>query len=337
MKRRGELFQHIVSLDNLHEAYCKARRGKRWQNVVKEFERDVDGNLKRLQNALVSKSFRTAPYRTKIIREPKERIIFILPFYPDRIVQHALIQQVGPIWDGLFIYDSYACRVGKGIHRGSTRTMELLRKNSHVLKADISKFYPSIDHDVLYKIIQRKIKCSDTLWLLRDIIYSCGTGKNVPIGNYTSQWFGNLYLNELDQWLKHKRKIKYYVRYCDDFLLFHDDKRFLHQMKNEIVSFIGERLRLTFSRWSIFPVTQGIDFLGYRHFRDHILLRKSTVKRVRRRLQKLPQLLREGTINLEQFRSSIASTKGWMQWADTYNLSVSLRLAELEKMCEALQ
>lgn len=335
MKRHGELFQQIVSPDNLYEAYCKARRGKRWQNVVKEFERDIDGNLERLQNALITKSFHTAPYRTKVIREPKERIIFILPFYPDRIVQHALIQLVGPIWDRLFIYDSYACRVDKGIHRGSTRTMEFLGKNRYVLKADISKFYPSIDHDILYEIIQRKVKCSDTLWLLRDIIYSHGAGTNVPIGNYTSQWFGNLYLNEMDQWLKHEWRVKHYIRYCDDFLLFHNDKRFLHELKDEIEFFIGERLQLTFSRWSIFPVTQGIDFLGYRHFRDHILLRKSTAKRVRRRLQKLPQLLREGKLSPEQFRSSIASTRGWLQWANTRNLSVSLHLAELEKMYEA--
>lgn len=336
MKRHGDLFQRIVSLDNLHEAYRKARKGKRWQRVVEEFEQDVDGNLESLREALINKSFTTAPYQTRVIREPKKRIVFILPFYPDRIVQHGLIQVVGPIWDKLFICDSYACRVGKGIHRGSIRTREFLRKNRYVLKADIAKFYPSVDHDILYGIIQRKIKCKDTLWLIRDIIYSYGGGKNVPIGNYTSQWFGNLYLNELDQWLKHEWKIRYYIRYCDDFLLFHNDKRFLHEVKDAIETFIDKRLQLAFSRWSIFPVTQGIDFLSYRHFPDYVLLRKSTTKRVRDRLQKLPDWLREGKVTPEQFRSSVASTRGWLQWADTYNLSLNLHLTELEQICETV-
>lgn len=336
MKRHGDLFKDISSFDNLYEAYCKARRGKRWQRVVQEFERDVDGNLHRLHDMLLDKTFHTAMYRTKVVREPKVRTIYILPFYPDRIVQHALIQVVGPIWDNLFIHDSYACRVGKGIHRGSTRTMEFLRKSRYVLKGDMSKFYPSIDHDIMYEIIKRKIKCKDTLWLLRDIIYSYGGGKNVPIGNYTSQWFGNLYLNELDQWLKHEWKIKHYIRYCDDFVLFHNDKQLLQKMKNEIEAFIAERLQLSFSRWSIFPVTQGVDFLGYRHFPDYILLRKSTTKRVQRRLQRMPQLFRDGKISREQVRSSIASTKGWLQWANAHHLSVSLRLAELERIYETV-
>uniref|UniRef100_A0A6M3KU29 Putative reverse transcriptase n=1 Tax=viral metagenome TaxID=1070528 RepID=A0A6M3KU29_9ZZZZ len=200
----------------------------------------------------------------------------------------------------------------------------------------MSKFYPSIDHDIMYEIIKRKIKCKDTLWLLRDIIYSYGGGKNVPIGNYTSQWFGNLYLNELDQWLKHEWKIKHYIRYCDDFVLFHNDKQLLQKMKNEIEAFIAERLQLSFSRWSIFPVTQGVDFLGYRHFPDYILLRKSTTKRVQRRLQRMPQLFRDGKISREQVRSSIASTKGWLQWANAHHLSVSLRLAELERIYETV-
>lgn len=334
MKRHGDLFNEFASIENLYIAYTRARKGKRWQNIVKEFERDVDGNLKLLREMLLNQTFNTSKYRTKIISEPKVRKIYILPFYPDRIVQHALMQVIGPVWDKLFIHDSYACRVGKGTHLGSKRAMYYLRQNNYVLKADVKKFYPSIDHEILYQIVQKKIKCKDTLWLLRDIIFSYGNGKNTPIGNYTSQWFGNLYLNELDQWIKQQWKIKHYVRYSDDFLLFHNDKEFLQDMKNKIELFLAERLKLSYSRWSIFPVTQGVDFLGYRHFRDYILLRKSTKKRVRRRLKRLPQMLSDGEINREQFRSSIASTRGWLQWANTNNLSVSLRLDELEKLYE---
>jgi len=124
---------------------------------------------------------------------------------------------------------------------------------------DISKFYPSIDHDILFEIVQRKIKCSDTLWLLEDIIYSIPGGKNVPIGNYTSQWLGNLYMNELDQLLKHEVKIKHYIRYCDDFILLHQDKRFLRQMAEKIESFLADRLALKLSKNDIFPVRLGID------------------------------------------------------------------------------
>lgn len=336
MKRHGNLYKEITSFENLYVAYKKARKGKGWQRVVQSFEVDIDGNLECLQTSLLNKSFRTSEYRTKTIYEPKQRTIFILPFYPDRIVQHALMQVVSPILDKLFINDSYACRVGKGVHRGSARTMEYLRQNKYVLKGDMAKFYPSIDHEILYQIVQRKIKCKDTLWLLKEIIFSYGGGKNVPIGNYTSQWFGNLYLNELDQWIKHKWKVKHYIRYCDDFVIFHNDKNFLHQLKNEIENFIAEKLELSFSRWSIFPVTQGVDFLGYRHFPDFILLRKSTTKRVKKRLKQMPWLLTHGKITIEQYRSSIASTKGWLQWANTHNLAISLSIAEMEQQYEAV-
>jgi len=198
---------------------------------------------------------------------------------------------------------------------------------AYCLKMDIRKFYPSIDHDILYEIVQRKIKCPDTLRLLENIIYSIPGGKNVPIGNYTSQWLGNLYMNELDQFLKHEHKIRHYIRYCDDFILLHQDKKFLHQIAEEIESFLSEKLDLKLSKNDIFPVRQGIDFLGYRHFPDHILVRKSTAKRIKRRMQELPRQLARGEITSDQYRSSIASTEGWLLWANSHNFKKSLGLA----------
>ena len=332
MKRHGNLWSKITDMDNIYRAYLLARKGKSWQDTIKRFNRSLDKNLFAIQKLLINKTFRTSSYKERIIYEPKERIIYKLPFNPDRIVQHALMRIIEPIWDKMFIYDSYACRKGKGIHVGSRRTMEFVRKNKYCLKMDISKFYPSVDHDVLFEIIQRKIKCNDTLWLIKDIIYSYPDGKNVPIGNYTSQWFGNLYMNELDQYLKHEHEIKYYLRYCDDFCVFHNDKKFLREVTEIINDFLKDRLKLHLSKCDLFPVSRGVDFLGYRHFPKYILIRKSTVKRIKKRLSQLPRMLSKGYISIDQYRSSLASTIGWLKWANSYNLKKSLNLYELEEI-----
>lgn len=256
-KRHGKLWEAITSLENFQAAYSKAVRGKsRMRNVI-AFAADVDGNLGRIRSLLIGKRFTTSPYQTKIITEPKRREIFVLPFAPDRIVQHALMNIVEPIWNRLMISDSYACRIGKGQHAASRRTMEFVRRFKYCLQCDISKFYPSINHDILAAIVRKKIKCPDTLWLLDDIIYSYPGGNNAPIGNYTSQWMGNLYLNELDQFVKHTLKPAWYLRYCDDFCLFSDDKRQLHGLRQTIEAFLAGRLSLRYSYAEVFPVSAG--------------------------------------------------------------------------------
>lgn len=208
--------------------------------------------------------------------------------------------------------------------------MEFVRKYKYCLKLDISKFYPSVNHDILYEIVRRKIKCKDTLWLIKNIIYSFPGRKNVPIGNFTSQWFGNLYLNELDQFLKHEHHVKNYIRYCDDFCLFHDDKKYLNDMMRIIRDFILTRLKMTFSKCDLFPVSRGVDFLGYRHFPKYMLVRRSTAKRVKKRLKALPWLLAKGKITIDQYRGSLASTKGWLKWANAHNLTTYLQIEQLE-------
>lgn len=335
MKRHGNLFEKIAAKDNIHLAYRKARKGKSWQNTVKDFEANLDDNLDQIRESLVTGKFTTSRYIPKTIYEPKLRTIYKLPFAPDRVVQHAIMHVVEPIWDGLMIHDSYSCRQGKGIHAASLRTMVLVKKYRYCLYCDISKFYPSINHDVLFAIVQRKIKCRDTLALLEDIIYSFPGGQNVPIGNYTSQWLGNLYMNELDQMLKHRYHIKGYIRYCDDFLLFHDDKRLLGEMARIIEDYLRERLQLKMSKCTLFPVSQGVDFLGYRHFpAGYLLVRKSTVKRVKKRVQELPGKLATGDMSLDQYRSSLASTIGWLQWANSHNLRKSLGLDAMMEVCD---
>jgi len=330
MKRHGNLWDKIVDPENLYLAYRKARKGKAWQRGILEFEKDVEGNLLRLQKMLCKGEFTTSEYRSKTIHEPKKREIYILPFYPDRITQHALLQVVAPIWNNLMIHDSYACREGKGMHEASRKTMNHVRNYKYCLKCDISKFYPSIDHNILMGIVEQKIKCQSTLTLLEDIVRSFDGGKNTPIGNYTSQWFGNLYMNELDRELKQKHKVKTLIRYCDDFVMFSNYKPRLHNLKSWIETYLWQRLLLKFSRWSIFPVTQGVDFLGYRHFPNKVLLRKGTAKRVAKRLKALPDLLSMGKITLDQYRSSVASTEGWLKWANTHNLKLTLNLSALK-------
>lgn len=329
MKRHGNLYKKIVSDENTLEAYKSARRGKSGMANVRKFDRDISGNLKKIQLSLANKTFRTSDYQTKEVYEPKKRTIYVLPFAPDRIVQHATMRVIEPIWDGLFIHESYACRTGKGIHAGSIRTMEYVRKYRYCLKCDISKFYPSVNHDVLFDIVRRKIKCPDTLWLLHNIIYSVPGGKNVPIGNYTSQWLGNLYLNELDTFVKQECRIKSYLRYCDDFCLFGDDKSRLRDVGEMMRVFLWDRLRLTYSKCDLFPVTRGVDFLGYRHFPKYILLRKSTAKRVRRKIKAIPSMLSANRITKDQARSIIDSYWGWMRWANTRNLQLALDLEAL--------
>ena len=317
MKRRNNLFDQIVDIDNLRLAYQKAKKGKSKKASVIKFSQNIEENLLKIQESLVNKTFTTSHYTIKNVYEPKERLIHVLPFAPDRIVQHAIMNVLEPIWDKLFISDSYACRIGKGIHKGSHKTMEFVRRYKYCLKCDVSKFYPSINHNILYKIICKKIKCKDTLELLKDIVYSTD---GVPIGNYTSQWFGNLYLNELDFFVKQTHKIKAYIRYCDDFLLFHNNKSYLRDLSIKIQNFIWANLRLILSKCDLFPVSRGVDFLGYRHFKNYILLRKSTVKRVKKRLQKLPAQLHEGKRLFDSCVSSIASTLGWMQHGNCFNL-----------------
>lgn len=331
-KRHGKLFEKMVAQENMLDAYKNAKRGKSQRENVRRFNLAPEENLKRIRDSLIDRSFTTSQYLTKQIYEPKERTIYVLPFAPDRIVQHALVNVLEPVWDSMFIHNSYACRKGKGMHAGSLKTMEYVRRFDYCLKCDISKFYPSIVHDVLFEIVVRKIKCPGTLWLLKDIIYSVPDGLNVPIGNYTSQWLGNLYMNELDQHLKHTHRVKAYLRYCDDFCIFSNDKAYLNEMAQVIKTFCAERLQLRLSKCDLFPVSHGVDFLGYRHFRNYILLRKSTAKRVRKRLQRLPVMLEMGKITKEQFRSSVASTNGWLQWANTHNLKISLELKNLMEL-----
>ena len=338
MKRIGNLWDKIVSKENIKLAYAKAKRHKAWQRKVIAIEKQKDKLLNDLQESLVNGTYHTAKYRIKTIYEPKKREIYILPFYPDRIVHHAIMNVLEPIWDSYLINDTYACRKGKGQHKGSTRCMEFVRKNKFCLKCDISKFYPSIPHAELKILIRRKIKCKKTLVLLDEIIDSVDTPTNVPIGNYLSQWFGNLYMHPLDNFIKQDNHIKCYIRYCDDFLLFSNNKDELKLMAKKIEDFVVNNLKLKLSKCNLLPTSQGIDFLGYRHFpQGYILIRKTTVRRMRRNLKKLDYAIDTNKISKLRAASKIGSIYGWLKWANTYNLQKSLKLNDFKERIDKLQ
>lgn len=332
MKRHGNLWDKIVNKDNLYKAYLKARKGKGWQRKVRVIDKNPDKYIDELYQTLINGEYKTAKYKTKVIFEPKMRTIYILPFYPDRIVHHAIMNVLEPIWDGLFMNHSYACRKKKGQHKASTYCMSLVCKYKYVLKCDISKFYPSVNHETLKSIIRHKIKDKKVLELLDTIIDSTGTETNVPIGNYLSQWFGNLYLNELDKELKHKYRVKAMVRYSDDFLIFSNSKQELHRLDSIVQEFLGTKLQMRLSKCNIFPTSQGVDFLGYRHFpQGYILVRKTTAKRIKRRMKGLIWEYKHHRIDKIQALSKIASAEGWMKHATAHNLSVSLKINELKE------
>ena len=331
MKRYGNLYSKICDADNISLAIDKAAKGKRWQQKVQTVLANKDKYIKYVQDKLIYHEFHTHKYKHKIIFEPKERQIFILPFFPDRIVHHAIMNVLESIWESLFISDSYACRKNKGQMRGSNKCLEFVRKNQYVLQCDISKFYPSLDHDILKRIIRRKIKDKEVLWILDDIIDSVD---GVPIGNYLSQWFGNLYLNELDHIIKQDLHIKCYFRYCDDFFLF-GTKRKLQEIKPIVVNYVKNVLKLKLSKCELFPTSHGVDALGYRHFPSgKVLVRKSTAKRMKQRLKELAYRIKHKTISKQLAEGQIASAYGWLAHANAHNLYYKLNVNNLWRLVD---
>jgi len=333
-KTHRHLFEQIVAFDNLHQAYIKARQNKRYRSEVLSFSANLEEELLLLRRELIDRTYCTGRYRRFTVREPKTRLVAASPFR-DRVVHHALCNIIGPIFEATFIHDSYACRVGKGTHAGADRVTEFLR-HAHrqcgevwVLKGDVAGYFPSVDHGILLRMIERKVRCPGTLWLVEEILDSWHTegrpGSGIPIGNLTSQLWANLYLNELDQFVKHELKRRWYVRYMDDWVVLANNKGELQQVRADIADFLGDHLVLQLnSKTSVFPAAQGIDFLGYRIWATHRLLRKSSVKRMRCRLGKFERDYGSGAVELDHITASIMSWLGHASHADCYSLKKRL-------------
>ena len=330
MKRYSDLFSKIVSLDNLSIAFDKATKHKRWRNNIKKCIEHKEQIIQNIHKNLINKTYHTSQYRTKTIYEPKERLIYILPFAPDRIVHHAIMNVLEPILDKRLIYDTYSCRVCKGQMKASDRCLSYCKKYKYCLQFDISKFYPSINHEILKSILKGIFKDKDLIWLLDEIIDSTNTPTNVPIGNYLSQWFGNIYLSKFDRFLISKGFTKL-VRYCDDTVVFSNDKKALASLVQEAREFLHQELNLKLSKSKILSTHRGITFLGFRHFKRYVLLKRKTAIRIKTRLKYLPYKLEHKKIKVETAQGQVASAIGWLAHANCYNLTKSLNIISLCK------
>ncbi len=318
MKTYADLYEKIYNYKNLFNSYLKARRGKRYRDEVLKFSYNLEENLIIIQNELIYKEYCPSRFREFFVYDPKKRLISA-PAFKDRIVHHALVNVIEPLFEKKFIAHSYACRIGKGNHRAMKKVQEFIRKcqkdgKVYILKGDISKYFPSVTHDILKKIIRKTIRCKNTLWLIDKIIDSPGEESGLPIGSLTSQLFANVYLNELDHFLKDELSIKFYVRYMDDFVVVHNSKEYLKNLLDHIVYFLENTLKLKLNPKShVFPAKQGVDFCGYRVWATHILPRKRIIKKTRRMFKKLMKLYAKGEITMEYIQRRIVSFLGYVK------------------------
>lgn len=343
MKPIANIFSQICSFETLHKAYLNARKNKRYRDEVLRFSSNLEENLIDIQKSLMEHTYETGKYRKFVISDPKERLIMALPF-DDRIVQWAVYLILNPIFKKQYISDSYGCIIGKGVHMAIRRLQYWLRqvyrtdKKYYYLKLDISKFYYRVDHEVLINIIKRKISDKEVLLLLDKIINSDDTAfglppglnigdtqerlfdKGMPIGNLSSQMFANVYMNEVDQYIKRTLRVHYYIRYMDDMIILSNDKAQLHDLKEKIEAFLNDILKLELNKKTcIRPVTLGIDFIGYKVWNTHIKLRKSSLLRMKRRLKFLRKRYEEGNVELPKVTEAVASYKGLLKHCDSYN------------------
>ncbi|MEK7576901.1 MAG: reverse transcriptase/maturase family protein [Patescibacteria group bacterium] len=294
--RLAHAFEKLISIENLLGAWTEFVRGKRYKKDVIEFYVCLGDNIVLLHSALKNKTYQHGGYYGFSIFDPKPRSIHKARVR-DRLLHHAIYRVLYPFFDKKFIADSFSCRIGKGTHKALNRfrsfsyiTSQSGKKQCWILKCDVRKFFANIDHDILVDILRKDIEDSDILWLLEGVIRSfSGMRSNVglPLGNLTSQLLVNIYMNEFDQFMKHTLKVKYYIRYADDFVVFSRDKNYLETLIPIIKGFLYNNLKLELhpQKVSIKSLTSGVDFLGWVHFPDHRVLRTVTKKRMFRRIE----------------------------------------------------
>jgi RNA-directed DNA polymerase len=339
MKTAKNLFNRIITFENLLCAAQQAAKGKRERIYVLSFFEKLEDQLFKLADELSTFRYKPGTYQTFTIYEPKRRMISAAPFR-DRVVHHALINIIGPILEKSFIHDSYANRVDKGTHRAIRRYQSFLRQFDFALKCDIKKYFPSIDHTILKSLIRHRIQDKKTLWLVDKIIdnsneqeFVCDyfsedtlftpleRRKGLPIGNLTSQYFANFYLDRFDHFIKEELGCRGYLRYVDDFVIFADSKKRLHEVKKRVVHFLDKlRLQLNPSRNMLYPCSVGTSFLGQVIHRSHRRLDGKNVRHLKKRLNAWQIQPPE---NLYQ---RIASWLGHAKQADTKELLKKLNL-----------
>jgi RNA-directed DNA polymerase len=328
MKTYTNLYLEIISLKNLILAWKKARKGKTRKDYVIEFEKDLAYNIKILYDELNSQTYKPSSLKTFVICDPKTRKISKSSFR-DRIVHHALCKVIEPIFDKTFIYDSCANRIGKGtlfaldrFEKFKMQVTDNLSKEAFCLKADIKHYFQEVDKEILLRIIKRKISDKQTIHLIKLILNNFERRKGMPLGNLTSQFFANVYLNELDYFVKHSLKAKYYVRYVDDFIILYKSKLQLAKWKEEIELFLKEKLVLELhpEKSKIVSLSKGIDFVGFKIFYHHKLLRKRNLRKIEQKIQEF----KEGKIPQEKFAEIFNGWNAYAKWGNCHNLSKGL-------------
>ena len=335
MKTYRSLYPQVVAWENLELAYRRARKGKRGRGPVAAFEFDRERNLTELHAELLQQTYRPGPYHSFVIHEPKRRLISAAPFR-DRVVHHALCNVIEPIFERRFIFDSYANRVGKGTHRALDRCTALSRRFRYVLPCDVRRFFPSIDHAILRGMLARYLADPEVMGLI-DRILESGVGvlseeyemvwfpgddllaaarpRGLPIGNLTSQFWANCYLDALDQFVKRELGCPAYLRYVDDTLFFSDDKRQLWDWRAAIVEFLaGLRLTIHENCAQPRPVTEGVPFLGFLVYPDHRRLKRRKGVYFQQRFKRLVAEFAAGRLSFDDLSASV---QGWVNHART--------------------
>ena len=315
MKRYGNLFRKICGIDNLMLAHQNARRGKSSYKEVQMIDKNPQYYAEILQKMLINREFTTSDYQV-FWKDcgTKERWIHKLPYWPDRIVQHAIMQILEPIFISTMIRDTFQSLKGRGTHDARQRIQKAVRSNDTVycLNLDIKKFYPSVDNDLIKQIVRRKIKCKETLHLLDDIIDST---KGLPVGNYSSQILGNVYLTGLDHYMKETLRVKHYYRYCDDIVVFSETKEELHEIKEKLFEAIKELKLEIKSSWQLFPIaSRPLDFVGWVFSKDKTRLRKRTAKRFEKKCLFIKKNHQQ--LNILHKQSSVMSYWGQMKYTN---------------------
>jgi len=304
MKRLNNIYDEFVSLNNLKIAFYKSQKRKTHRDYVIKYRNNLIDNLLKLQKSLINKNYDLGHYRDFYVYEPKKRLISTVPFR-ERIIHHAIMNIVEDRFESYMIDHSYACRIGKGIYKAIKYAQKCTFNYKYYLKLDVHHYFESINHENLYKLCEHLIADKRFLHLLKSLIESYGDKKGIPIGNLTSQYFGNLYLSQLDHYIMEILGIHGYCRYMDDFVCFFDDKKELKEKFKLIKNYITDKLLLELNEEQINNCNFGIPFLGYRVFCDNIRLSLKSKRRFAKKIKKSYYLLESGIWNQEDFQNHI--------------------------------
>ena len=327
MVRYGNLYPKIVTTSNIELSHVNASRNKGFYHEVQEVNSNLKYYVDDLQQMLMDKTYVPSPYTRFIKTEGrKEREIFKSPYYPDRMVQWAGLQVIGPIITKQFTNDTYSAIPGRGIHSCIQSIQQALANDpygtTYCLQCDVKKYYPSINRDILMNQYEHIFKDPDVLWLISQIIYNADGERGIPIGNYFSQYSGNYHLSAFDHWLKEVKGVKYYWRYMDDIIILHWNKEFLHELRKEIEEYWQDKLDLSMKpNWQVYPVaSRGIDFIGFRMFGEYTLLRKSICLNLEHRMVEIYDKFLAGEELTFSEWCSYNSYTGWLLYCDSYRL-----------------